>query len=167
MNLIDSNKVMFYFCVPNRFWKRVLVTRNSNIYCLNQFIDQKNRHSYIYKGSTVDSNLTFNNIGISNDDIIICITNNIDNNLKWKKMSCDQNLHEKLKILSNKNIKNEYNRIRDIRNMKTEAKKNFYKKKVQRFILNDGNKYEFDSTSLNIDYEKLSEPSNEALPILW
>ena len=151
MNNIDSNKVIFYFCVPNYFWKKILVTKNSNISCLNRYLDPEYDFIYIYNGNIIDPNLTFENIGILEEEPIFSIKNDLDEmknlnyNIKWMKLSCDPAFINRLKLISNKNTKNEYNRLKDIKNLKIEGNYKLFKKQSHNIYTKTSN--EEDSTN--------------------
>lgn len=170
---IIPDRVKIYFCVPYCFVKLIDITRNFKIGNFMKIFNVEGIYTYIYNGNIINSELTLNQIGISNGNIIVAIKKNANENndehLKWIKLSQNNLLEDKFKIITNKVSKHELYRLKDMKNYKVEGSLKLYRKFTRRMYLNNLKKKEEDQTIFNfkMNYEPLSAPCTEAMPILW
>ena len=165
------NVIHIFIYVPHHFWRRVIVKNDSKIRILNNIL-RNNTNTFIYKGNIIDSESTFEEIDISDGTLIVAIKNptNFVNEeiIKWIRLTNDSYFENKVKVLSNKKLKREQSRIKDIRYMKLEGNFQMYKNHSHRMFLK--NKVEKNSSltdDLNINYHPLLKPSTDAMPIIW
>ena len=174
----EQSKIILCFCVPNELVKKMQVTRNSKVGCLlNHFHKNNEDYNYIYEGNIVDSKSTFNDIKFNEGELIFALRkNNEDESLyqaaktrsKIIKLSKDSQFSKKIRVLTNRNAQSEYNKVMDIRLMKAEGNFNLYRKKSHQSYLNELNDEEMtNDISITTEYEPLTEPCTEAMPILW
>lgn len=170
---IISDRVKIYFCVPYCFVKLIEIIPNFKIGNLMKIFNAEGIYTYIYNGNIINSELTLNQIGISNGNIIVAIKKNANENndehLKWIKLSQNNLLEDKFKIITNKVSKHELYRLKDLKNYKVEGSLKIYRRFTRRMYLNNLKKKEEDQTKCNLklNYEPLSAPCTEAMPILW
>ena len=133
---------------------------------------------FISNGVILDSDKSFIDYDITDEAIITIVSPkmaNLKKNIIEKiiEMTKDDNFQQKIMIQTNKNNRQELFRIRDIRLMKKENKRKFYKryalyedyyKKI--FEMNVKNDNQYNETNLTTENEA-NEPSCEPLPILW
>ena len=129
-------------------------------------------YTYIYNGNIINSDLTFNDIGIKNEQLLIAIKkeqekfNEMD--YKWIELSCDPTFGNSLHLFSNKQTKREFNRLKDLRNIKIEGSLKLYKKFSHKLYLQKSAESENPIfNDLEINYEPSATPCTEAMPILW
>lgn len=180
MEFIDKiNTVLLYFYIPGKSLKKVLVSKNSSIGCLITLTKEDSKdYIFIYKGAIVDSNSTFESIGMKNENILVAIKkkNNQINDFyynvnlckKLNDISNDPDFEKKLTVVNNKNLRNEKTRIADVRYMKIEGSCRLYKKKTFKFLarLHEDEK-SCDRFELNLNYKPLENPCEDAMPVLW
>lgn len=168
---IQSHKIVFYFCVPYKFWKKVQVASRAKVSCLKKVFDPgKEECYYVYEGNIIDQNSTFENIGIIDEKVIFAISGKMHQKEKFDLMKLynDPLFEKRLKILSNKSSKQEFNRISDIKYMKIEGNLKLYKKQEHKYYLKNLNESETtNNIQLCINYQPPSVPCTAAMPILW
>lgn len=167
---LESNQVKIFFCVPHSFVKSIKVNKNSRVKSL-----MEKHHincDLIFNGSIICPDLTFQEIGISNGNVIVACKKEqgkMNSSLvQWINLSKDSTFENRLNSLSNKRMKNEYYRIRDIRNMKVEGSTKLYRKLIQKYYSKNSQEIE---NSIENDYEVNYEPSTmpctDAMPVKW
>lgn len=167
------SQLKIYLCDPCCFWKTIIVNNSIQIFNLVKIVCKNNNYSYVYHGTIVSGESTLKSIGIRNDEVILIIKNQKDQkniiDHKWIRLSMDQLFERKLKILSNDFIKNEYNRLSDIKNLKVEGNLKLYKKQAHKFY--NQNEENFVKKEINFSqfpqYQPPEAPCTDAMPILW
>ncbi|OHT09963.1 hypothetical protein TRFO_21071 [Tritrichomonas foetus] len=154
--------------------KKIIIRKTMQVKALRLLIHDLSPH-LCYKGSFINEELTFENYCIVANDIIISLAptqgTNIQNNESLNRQLICLSTNKYEFIMKMKNIllpKNsqESLRLRDIRLMKYENRK-------KGFLSMQKHVFKENTPSLNrkqkptIICEKLSEPSNEPLPIFW
>lgn len=165
------NEVHILLYVPHHFWRRVIVKKDSKMRILNNIL-KNNTNTFIYKGNIIDSESTFEEINILDGTFIVAIKNptNFVNEeiIKWIRLTNDSYFENKVKVLSNKKLKREQSRIKDIRYMKLEGNCQMYKKHSHRMFLNQRVEKNISlDVDLNTNYLPLITPSTDAMPIIW
>lgn len=174
----EQSKIILCFCIPNRLVKKMQVTTNSRVGCLLNFFKENNDdYMYIYDGNIVDYKSSFKDINFIEGKTIFALPKVNDEENAYQsahtrskifELSKDSYFEKKLRVLTNRNAQSEYNKVMDIRLMKIEGSCNLYKKKTHNYYLNETNENETqDDIPLKTEYEPLSEPCAEAMPILW
>ena len=166
---VDSNRITIFFCIPGRFVKTIKINKYSKVRSLTENDDQ---YKYIFNGCIINPDSIFQDIGISNGNVLIAFKNcKGHENYKYDqciKLSKDSSFEFKLRFLANKRTKNEYFRLRDIRNLKIEGNSKLYRKMERKLynkrIQEASNQIDFD---FEINYEPSPMPCTEAMPILW
>lgn len=174
----EQRNLIIYFYIPNKCLKKIKVIKYVYIKLLLTFINENtNEYIFIYDGTVVNSKSTFDDIGIKNGEVLIALKNNnnmddINSNInlssKMKKLTKDPNFETKLKLIMNKNIRYETERIKDMQFKKIEGNSNLYRKKIKNYYSTKGkqNKDQKD-LNLNTNYQPLPKPSEEEMPIIW
>lgn len=167
---VSFEQIRIFFYVPGCFLKSIRISpiaKIKNLMCTDDGL-----YTYIYNGNIMDSDLTFNDAGISDGKILVAIKkelsqfNNLDFNLV--KLSMNKSAEFKLNILSNNETKLEYNRLNDLRNIKVEGSLKLYRKLSRKLYFQSIETTEDQkNNNLEINYEPSSTPCTDAMPILW
>lgn len=166
-------KIKVIVLVPQKVTKTLLISRNLQIGKISMVFPNVFEFTYSYNGIVLNPNLTFKDLNIANGGVIVAFKKRFDqfddNDFKIMKLTTDIMFQEKIRIFTNKKSKNEYFRLKDIRSFKMEGRKKSYIKMYRRFNSQNLQKSENNSLDIDLDinYEPLSTPSTEAMPILW
>lgn len=170
-------KIMIYFCIPDYLLKRIIVPKTVQVNSILKIFNENCKdYLYIYNGKIIDPDMTFDQIKIMNQEVIVAskkdkkneVVFNQNLSLKIKQLRDDQLFEKKLKLLADKNFKMENCRLIDAKYRRIEGNCKLFRKKEKKFLeqknqIND-NQFVFD---LNLNYQPLIEPCDEAMPILW
>ena len=165
--------IKILFCVPYDFWKEIKVNKQSKIKCLMNEFKDGSKYTFIFNGSIIDIESSFEKIGIPTGKIIMAIKKNEEqfneSDFKWMKLSKDPYFESRLHILTNPKMMNEFDRIRDIRELKIEGSFKLNKKYLHKMYLKQEMDFDepldFNLDKLNL--ESISSPNEEPLPIIW
>lgn len=126
----------------------------------------------INKGQILDRNNSFEFYKILNDDKIIVLPFHLANSKpelieKWRKESLDEeNFEQKMNWQINSSCRRELSRIRDLKFLKSELKRNQKRLDSTNYLARIYENKKND-IKLNIDYNQKDSPSCEPLPVFF
>ena len=127
--------------------------------------------TFIYQGLILNSERSFESYHIHNKETIIALSPKIANNYntlqKWIDFSQEgEDFHRKIQSIINPTSLLEVAKINDLHMIKLFQKPKFYQKVSRSFLSEEKSQPFFDSKN-EINFEQLSAPSTDALPVFW
>lgn len=171
-NFEADGNIKIKVLVPGALTRTIILSKQNKIEKLSKCLQNNWEHTFVYKGNIIDSNLSFNDIGIFNGDIIIIFQKNFNqfdnSDLMLMKMSKESFFRHKLDMTTNNNVKKESYRLKDMRDLKIEGSRRLYKKMIHKIYLKNRKENDLSlANDLDINYKPLPMPSTEAMPIIW
>ena len=169
----DDSNIFLYFCIPNKLMKKVRVNKRLYINSLLTFFKEKKEdYIFVYEGKIVNCNSTFNDLKITENNILFAVENMKEEtkNINVLNDSNSTNFQLRLKLLTNNQLKNECDRINDIRYFKMEGSRRLYRKKIHKIYMNEmkmNDEYEYEYQDIKYEYQSTTNPCTDPMPILW
>ncbi|KAK8844284.1 hypothetical protein M9Y10_024495 [Tritrichomonas musculus] len=173
MNKYIPKHVNLYICIPRYFTQ--MIDFPLTFLIKNLLVAHRNMgpFTYIYNGCVLNPELMLSDINIPDGSVIIAIREQDANSNKdtdfYLKLTKGDAFENKLRSIIRKRSKAELDRLSDIKGIKVEGNINLYRQMSRKYYNHSVKPISNQATpneKINLNNDS-SEPSTEAMPILW
>ena len=166
----EPGRVELIICSPHQPVRLISAKLTGQIKSLQRLWPNSQR-KFIFNGSELTPEMTFDYYGIKSGDSIIALPvdrqDNYTTTSRWITLTRDnENFSESIKSMIHPRTAREASRLKDLHLMKIERKPKLFMKLCAPFLEKDANS-EIESTTLLLPEQQASEPSATALPVFW
>jgi hypothetical protein len=165
----EQKRIMIYLTFSNFVVDKVCVCLYDPIAVLFQILPVGEK-TIFYQGRMIQSYLTFENCGITDNDRIVILSTNqmtLTTEQFWRKATKrDFEDKEQMNMFQNPLLKNDFSRQQDIRFNRIENKGSSFRSLVRNFLFLTKETNETESGTY-LNFEKKENPSESSFPTLW
>lgn len=165
----ETGRVELIICAPHQPVRLISAKLTGQIKSL-QMLWPSSPKKFVFNGSILNSDMTFDFYGIKNGDTIIALSNDLQENYamtsRWITLTRDsENLSDSIKSMIHPRTAREASRLKDLHLMKIERKPKLFIKLCAPF-LEEETESKVDQSTLFLP-DQATEPSTSALPVFW